>query len=94
MNVKVFSLVSVFFVFSFSSSISAKSNGEMIFKQKCSLCHSIEKKKLGPAVKLMSKEVGVLRDIISKGKKPMPAYEDKLTSSEIDSLVEYLLANQ
>ncbi len=94
MNIKIFSLVSVFFILSFSSSISAKSNGEVIFKQKCSLCHSIEKNKLGPAVKFMSKEAGVLRGIIYKGKKSMPAYEKKLTPIEIDSLVEYLLANQ
>ncbi len=69
-------------------------NGEALFKKKCSLCHAIDKRKLGPAVNSMSGEAAVMRAIISKGKGAMPAYKGKLADAEIDALVEYLLANQ
>jgi len=88
-------LLSMSLLYSTVSMVSASElpNGEQVFKQKCSLCHAIDKKKLGPAVNSMSREAGILREIISKGKGGMPAYEGKLAGEEIDALVEYLLAN-
>jgi len=69
-------------------------SGEALFKKKCTLCHAMDKKKLGPAVNSMSSEGAVLREIIAKGKKSMPSYGEKLTDEEIDALVSYLLVNQ
>lgn len=69
-------------------------SGESLFKKKCSLCHAIDKKKLGPAVNRMSRKADTLHHFISKGKGMMPAFEGKLTAAEIDKLVGYLLANQ
>jgi len=83
-------------IFSLSLSVSADENidAKKLFKQKCTLCHAIDKKKLGPAVKVMSKDAKVLHQIISKGKKSMPAYGGKLSAVQMDALVNYLLASQ
>jgi len=83
----VFSVVS-------TASASEQQEGETLFKKKCSICHAIDKKKLGPAVNAMSNEEGILRQTIIKGRKSMPAYGGKLTGTEINTLVEYLLENQ
>ncbi|HEB93961.1 MAG TPA: cytochrome c [Gammaproteobacteria bacterium] len=67
---------------------------ESLFKQKCLLCHAIDKKKSGPAVNAMSGDAETLRNITTTGKGAMPGYGGKLTVEEIDVLVDYLLANQ
>jgi mono/diheme cytochrome c family protein len=67
---------------------------QQLFEQKCSLCHAIDKKKLGPAVTTMNREAEVLRQAITKGKNSMPSFEGKLTGTEIDALVDYLLTKQ
>lgn len=84
----------IFFMLIVPVSASEKLDAKKIFKQKCSLCHAVDKKKLGPAVKSMSRDAAVLREAITKGRKPMPAYEKKLTKEEIGALVGYLMANQ
>ena len=67
---------------------------QQLFKQKCSLCHAIDKKKLGPAVTSMSRDAESLRQAITKGRNAMPAFEGKLTKVEINGLVNYLLTKQ
>ena len=69
-------------------------DAQQLFKKKCSLCHSVDKKKVGPAVKTMSQEAEVLRKAITKGRNAMPSYESKLTGEQVDALVAYLLAKQ
>jgi len=69
-------------------------DAEQLFKQKCALCHAMDKKKLGPAVNSMSSEVETLRETIATGRNSMPSYQGKLTGVEIEVLVDYLLANQ
>ncbi len=69
-------------------------DGQVLFKKKCGLCHGIDKKKLGPAIKTMSNQKAVLKTVITEGKGAMPGYEGKLTGAQIDALVSYLLANQ
>ncbi len=66
-------------------------DAEQLFKQKCALCHAIDKKKLGPAVNAMSRDVESLRETLMKGKNAMPGFADKLTGAEIDALVDYLI---
>ncbi len=71
------------------------------FKAKCATCHGAEGKgdtAMGKTMKvkdLSSAEVQKQSDadlttIIEKGKKPMPAYEGKLTKDQINDLVKYV----
>lgn len=71
-----------------------KPDAQQLFKQKCSLCHAIDKKKLGPAVNAMSSDEASLRQAVTRGRNSMPGFANKLTRAEIDALVDYLLANQ
>lgn len=73
------------------------------YKAKCASCHGADGKgDTGPgkAMKvkdLASGEVQKMSDAdlttaIEKGKKPMPAYEGKLSKEQIDALVKYVRA--
>ena len=81
----------------------AAAEGEALFKKHCNMCHFPDKadKKLGPGMKgiLKNKELpqshkpateANVREQIEKGSKAMPAFGKKLSSAEIDSLMEYL----
>lgn len=87
-------LILLFLSFSFPLSAVEQADAKNLFKKKCSLCHALDKKKLGPAVSSMDKNADVLRKTISNGKRPMPAYAGKLTTDQINLLVDYILANQ
>ena len=69
-------------------------DGAKIFKKKCSMCHKIDKKKVGPAVKAMNTDAEVLRSTIADGRKMMPKYSGKLSAEEIDAVVAYLKEQQ
>ncbi len=86
--------ISLLFSAASTASASEQLSGPSLFKKSCSFCHAIDKKKLGPAVNSMSNDKEVLRQTITQGRKSMPAYEKKLTGEQINTLVEYLLANQ
>ncbi len=68
-----------------------------LFQQKCASCHGKDGKpspvgqKMGApdlhAVKGSEKELAAA---ISNGKNKMPAYKDKLTAEQIDSLAKYI----
>lgn len=73
------------------------------YKAKCASCHGAEGKgetAFGKAMKvkdLASDEVqkqsdAELTSIITKGKKPMPGYEGKLTPEQIAGIVKYIRA--
>ena len=90
----VFSLVFVFSTLSFADAAAD-------YKAKCATCHGPDGKgdtAMGKSMKvkdLGSDEVqkqsdAELTTIIEKGKKPMPAYEGKLTKEQIDGLVKYI----
>jgi cytochrome c2 len=69
-------------------------DGAKIFKKKCAMCHKVDKKKVGPAVKAMNQDAEMLRSVIVKGKKMMPKYSGKLSAEEIDAVVAYLKEQQ
>jgi len=69
-------------------------DGAKIFKKKCAMCHAIDKKKVGFAVKDMNKDNAVLKATVTNGRKLMPAFGKKLSAEEIDAVVEYLAANR
>ena len=72
-----------------------------VYKSKCATCHGADGKGDTPAGKnmkvkdLASDDVQKQSDadlagVIEKGKKPMPAYEGKLTKDQIDGLVKWV----
>jgi len=74
---------------------SATIDGAKLFSKKCKMCHALDKKKSGPAVKSMTQNESRLRAVITGGGKGMmKAYGKKLSSAEIDALVVYLRSNQ
>jgi len=79
-----------------STSAIAGPDGAQIFKKKCAMCHAVDKKKTGPAVKDMNKDAAVLKDVVTNGRegKMMKGYSGKLSGEEIDAVVAFLVANQ
>ena len=71
-------------------------DGAKIFKKKCAMCHALDKKKTGPAVKDMNKDAAILKAMVTDGKGMMPGFgvKNKLDAEEIDAVVAYLVANQ
>jgi mono/diheme cytochrome c family protein len=79
----------------------AADSGADVFKAKCAACHgasgagdtgmgkSLKLKDLGSA-DVQAKSDADLTEIISKGKKPMPGYEGKLTNDQIQDVVKYI----
>src|SRR5689334_3442370 len=76
-------------------------SGADTFKSKCAACHgatgaadsamgkSMHIKDLGSA-DVQSKSDAQLTEIITKGQKPMPGYEGKLTGDQINDVVKYV----
>lgn len=62
-----------------------------LFSKKCKMCHSLDRKKMGPAVKTMN--VDTAKETITDGRKSMPAYGKKLTGEQIDALVAFIKSN-
>ena len=72
-------------------------DGVKLFSKKCKMCHSVSKKKTGPALVSMNQDESVLRDVITNGsskKKMMKAYGKKFSSEQIDALVGYIRSVQ
>jgi mono/diheme cytochrome c family protein len=79
----------------------AADSGADLFKSKCASCHgasgagdtamgkSMKLKDLGSA-DVQKQSDADLANVITKGKKPMPAYEGKLTNDQIQDLVKYI----
>lgn len=65
-------------------------DAEKLFSKKCAMCHKIDKKKMGPAVKDMNTDAAVLKETITNGRKAMPKFSAKLDEAEIDALVAFI----
>ena len=65
-----------------------------LFKKKCSICHKMDKKGMGPAVTAMTSDATVLKSVIADGRKAMPSFEGKLTDKKINALVAYIQSKQ
>lgn len=72
----------------------AQPDGADIFSKKCTMCHKIDTKKMGPAVKSMNPDTETLRSVIADGRGMMPKYSKKLSAAEIDAVVAYIQAEQ
>ena len=71
-------------------------DGAALFNKQCKMCHALDKKKVGPAIKAMSQDEAQLRDVITNGGKvkTMKAYSNKYSSDQIDALVAYIRSEQ
>ena len=70
-------------------------SGAQLFKVYCAKCHSIDgSRSLGPSLhrSLTSKRFDerLMRHIILDGKNTMPPFGRRLTSKELDKLIEYM----
>lgn len=79
----------------------SQETSETLFKSKCAMCHAADasgKTTMGEKLKIpdlrapdtQKKSDADLKNIITKGKEKMPAYETKLTAAQIDGLVAYI----
>ena len=74
--------------------VMADTDTERLFKKKCSICHKVDKKGMGPAVMKMNTDTAVLQSAIADGRNAMPAFEEKLGDEEINALVSYIQSKQ
>ena len=90
-------ILSVYGIIAMCSLPAAAQDVAATYKAKCAMCHGMDGKggKIGtkafasPEIQALSD--AALTDAISKGKPPkMPAYEGKLTDTEIKELVAYV----
>jgi len=65
-------------------------DGAKLFSQKCKMCHALDRKKIGPAVKTMNADAEVLRTTITDGRKRMPKFGHKFSAEQIDALVVFI----
>jgi len=91
---KIFAAVAVIGMLATPAIASDTPDVAKIFSKKCKMCHKIDKKKVGPAVKAMNQDAEVLRSTITNGRKMMPKYSGKLSAEEINAVVAYLKENQ
>lgn len=94
-------LASAGIFFLLSSVAQAQDNGTAIFQKRCVMCHGATGNgdtPTGKALKavdfqdpqVMKMSDADLATVISKGKKMMPAFGSRLSTTEIDSLVSYI----
>jgi cytochrome c6 len=85
----------------FSAAAHAQNKGATLFESNCQMCHGADGKgatPTGQALKvanLRSPEIVKMSDaelanVISKGKKAMPAFGSRLTPPQIESLLSYI----
>ncbi|OIO69284.1 MAG: hypothetical protein AUJ57_09345 [Zetaproteobacteria bacterium CG1_02_53_45] len=77
----------------------ADDDGQLLFNDKCTACHALDSKKMGPAVKDMNKDPAALRGAITEGVDnagpfPMPAFGEILKPAEIDALIAFISSQQ
>lgn len=95
------SIAVLMFALLFATSSLAADTGADLYKAKCASCHGASgagDTTIGKNLKLKdlgSAEVQKLSDaeltsVIEKGKKPMPAYDGKLTKDQIQEVVKYV----
>jgi len=66
-----------------------------LFSSKCKMCHSIDKKKTGPAVRNMSTDAEVLKTAFTTNRvKMMKGVNKKLSEADVDALVVFIQSNQ
>jgi len=69
-------------------------DAQNLYKKKCKMCHSLDKKKTGPAFKDMNTDPAALKETISNGRKLMPKFSKKLNEEEIDAMVAFIKSTQ
>jgi len=92
---KIIPMVLVFTFFGLNAQTAiADIDSPRLFKKKCAMCHAVDKRKVGPALKSMSRDPDALKAAIAGGRKMMPKFDKKLGEAEIDALVKYIQSKQ
>ncbi|MDQ7001238.1 MAG: c-type cytochrome [Ghiorsea sp.] len=65
-------------------------DGAKIFSKKCKMCHSMSRKKVGPAVKSMNTDAAMLIETVTNGRKRMPKFRHRLSADEIQAVVAFV----
>jgi len=92
---KIIPMVLVFTFFGLNAQTAiADIDGPRLFKKKCAMCHAVDKKKVGPALKDMNRDPETLKVTITNGRKAMPKFGKKLGETKIDALVKYIQSKQ
>jgi len=86
-------IASIFFALNAQAAMADVDVGKL-FKKKCAICHAVDRKKVGPALKNMNCDPKVLKATIINGRKMMPKFGKKLEEVEIVALVKYILSKQ
>jgi len=74
--------------------VMADTDAEKLFKKKCSVCHKMDKKSMGPTVMEMNADAAILKSTIENGRAAMPPFEEKLGVEKINALVSYIQSKQ
>lgn len=90
----------------FAGAASAATAPELLQKNACMACHSVDKKVLGPAFKEIAKKykgnaeaVATLTKKVKEGGSgvwgpvPMPAHNGKVSDADVKTMVEHILSN-
>jgi mono/diheme cytochrome c family protein len=72
----------------------ASMDAKKLFKSKCSFCHKVDKKGMGPAVIKMTSDAAVLKSAIMNGRGAMPSFDRTLDNEKINTLVEFIQSKQ
>lgn len=92
---KLFALILATSGFALSAQVTwAEADAKKLFKQKCSICHKVDSKGMGPAMMNMNTDTAVLQSAIADGRNAMPPFEEKLGMERINALVSYIQGKQ
>ncbi len=91
---KVFLLMAAVSLLGLNAAYADTADGAKLFSKKCKMCHSVDKKRTGPALKTMTTDAAILRATIADGRKIMPKYGKKFDAEQIDALVAYIQEQQ
>ncbi len=71
-------------------------DGAKIFKQRCAMCHAIDRKKFGPAVKGMGTDIAALTEKVESKRRngAMRSAVGKLSPEDIKAVVAFLVSQQ
>ena len=90
-----------------TAAYSAESGNDLLDKHKCSSCHKLDKKTVGPSVKEIAEKYAGNKDAQATlekkvrsgggsvwGKMPMPKTKDSVSDADIKTMVEWMLTQK
>ncbi|MFQ5519605.1 MAG: c-type cytochrome [Mariprofundus sp.] len=88
-------MAAAFFGLTSQAALASDIDAGKLFKGKCKMCHSIDKKKTGPALKDMNTDPAVLKSALTTNRvRMMKGVNKKLNEADVDALVAFILSKQ